>query len=111
MKSILKKIIIAIITWEARLVLKKYKPQIVAVTGSVGKTSAKLNGLVVINNSTIQNYSFEWGQTANLGNATDVRNQTFTSTAVISGNGTPLMVMGCGWLSIGRRAIRSGRSG
>ncbi len=41
MKSILKKIIIAIITWEAKLVLRRYKPKIIAVTGSVGKTSTK----------------------------------------------------------------------
>lgn len=41
MKSILKEIIVAILTWEAKLVLRKYKPQIVAVTGSVGKTSTK----------------------------------------------------------------------
>ncbi len=41
MKSIFKKIIVAIITWEAKLVLNKYKPKIVAVTGSVGKTSTK----------------------------------------------------------------------
>ena len=41
MKSLFKKIIVAIITWEARLVLRKYKPQIVGVTGSVGKTSSK----------------------------------------------------------------------
>ncbi len=41
MKSFLKKIIIVIITWEAKLIIKKYKPQIVGVTGSVGKTSSK----------------------------------------------------------------------
>ncbi len=41
MKQILKKIIIFIITLEARLVLWRYKPKIVAITGSVGKTSAK----------------------------------------------------------------------
>ncbi len=41
MKSIFKKIITFIIQSEARLVLKKYKPKIVAVTGSVGKTSTK----------------------------------------------------------------------
>ncbi len=40
-KSILKKIIVFIITIEARLVLKRHRPKIVAVTGSVGKTSAK----------------------------------------------------------------------
>jgi len=41
MKSILRNIVIAIITWEARTVLRKYKPRIIAVTGSVGKTSTK----------------------------------------------------------------------
>lgn len=37
----IKKIIIAILTIESRLILKKYKPFIVAVTGSVGKTATK----------------------------------------------------------------------
>jgi UDP-N-acetylmuramyl pentapeptide synthase len=37
----LKKIIVSILTLESRLVLNKYKPTIIAVTGSVGKTSAK----------------------------------------------------------------------
>jgi len=41
MKSIFKKIVVLIIQWEAVFVLKKYKPKIVAVTGSVGKTSTK----------------------------------------------------------------------
>lgn len=41
MKEILKKIIVSIITFEAKLVLKRYKPKIIAVTGSVGKTSTK----------------------------------------------------------------------
>lgn len=41
MKNILKKIIIIILTWQSRIVLKKYKPKIIAVTGSVGKTSTK----------------------------------------------------------------------
>lgn len=41
MKSFFKKIIVAIITLEARAVLKKYQPKIIAITGSVGKTSAK----------------------------------------------------------------------
>lgn len=41
MKNFLKKIIVIIITWQARLVLKKYKPKIIAITGSVGKTSTK----------------------------------------------------------------------
>ena len=41
MKNIFKKIISAIIRLEAQAVLKKYKPRVIAVTGSVGKTSTK----------------------------------------------------------------------
>ncbi len=41
MKSFLKKIVVYILTLEAKLVLKRYKPKIIAVTGSVGKTSTK----------------------------------------------------------------------
>ncbi len=41
MKEIFKKIITILLEWEARFVLKKYKPRIIAVTGSVGKTSTK----------------------------------------------------------------------
>jgi UDP-N-acetylmuramoyl-tripeptide--D-alanyl-D-alanine ligase len=41
MKSFLRKIVVYIITVEARLVLLKYKPKIVAITGSVGKTTTK----------------------------------------------------------------------
>ena len=41
MKPILKKIVVNILTLEAKLVLKKYKPKIIAVTGNVGKTSTK----------------------------------------------------------------------
>ena len=37
----MKKLVIALLNWESRLILKKYKPFIVAVTGSVGKTSTK----------------------------------------------------------------------
>src|SRR3989344_9659971 len=40
-KEIFKKIIIAVITFETRVVLKKYNPKIIAVTGTVGKTSTK----------------------------------------------------------------------
>ncbi|MFA6251530.1 MAG: Mur ligase family protein [Candidatus Paceibacterota bacterium] len=40
-KQIFKKIIIFIITWQAKLVLAKYHPKIIAITGSVGKTSTK----------------------------------------------------------------------
>ncbi len=41
MKSVFKKIIFSVLQFEARLVLRKYKPKIIAVTGSVGKTSTK----------------------------------------------------------------------
>lgn len=41
MKDTFKKIIVSIVTWQARLVIKKYKPKIIAITGSVGKTSTK----------------------------------------------------------------------
>jgi len=40
-KNFLKKIVINILTWQARIVLVRYKPKIIAVTGSVGKTSTK----------------------------------------------------------------------
>ncbi len=41
MKEILKRIIVWVITKEAQMLLRRTKPQIVAVTGSVGKTSVK----------------------------------------------------------------------
>jgi len=41
MKNIFKKVIVKILIWESKLVLKKYKPKIIAITGSVGKTSTK----------------------------------------------------------------------
>ncbi len=41
MKTIFKKIIFKILKFESKLVLAKYKPRIIAITGSVGKTSTK----------------------------------------------------------------------
>lgn len=41
MKTIFKKIIYTILKWEAILVLKRFKPRIIGVAGSVGKTSTK----------------------------------------------------------------------
>ncbi len=41
MKNIFKKLITAILEWEASILLKRHKPFIVAVAGSVGKTSTK----------------------------------------------------------------------
>ena len=39
--QILKKILTFILILESRLIIAKYKPYIIAVTGSVGKTSTK----------------------------------------------------------------------
>src|SRR5680860_1737409 len=50
MKKILKKIIVLIITWQARLVLLRYKPKVIFVTGSVGKTSTKDAIFTVLSN-------------------------------------------------------------
>lgn len=41
MKDFFKKIVVAIITFEARLLLARTNPKIIAITGSVGKTSVK----------------------------------------------------------------------
>lgn len=41
LKQLAKKIIAHILTWQARIVLARYKPKIVAITGNIGKTSAK----------------------------------------------------------------------
>ncbi len=41
MKSVIKKIIIYILILQSKIIIRKYKPKIIAVTGSVGKTSTK----------------------------------------------------------------------
>lgn len=41
MKSLFKRIVVAILTFEAKVLIRRTKPQIIAVTGSVGKTSIK----------------------------------------------------------------------
>lgn len=50
MKNFLKKVVVAIITLEAQLLLKRTNPKIIAVTGSVGKTSVKDAVFVVLKN-------------------------------------------------------------
>lgn len=40
-RRIARLLVTSILRWEARLVLKKYRPKIVAITGSVGKTGTK----------------------------------------------------------------------
>lgn len=41
MKEIFKHLVIFLLTFEAKLVIRKYKPKIIGITGSVGKTSTK----------------------------------------------------------------------
>lgn len=41
MKSLFKKIVVATLLWESRAVIRKNRPKIIAITGSVGKTSTK----------------------------------------------------------------------
>ncbi len=41
MQSILKKIVTSVLIFESKHILKKYKPEIIAVTGNIGKTSTK----------------------------------------------------------------------
>ncbi len=41
MKNFFKRIIVAILSFEARILLSRKKPHIIAITGSVGKTSTK----------------------------------------------------------------------
>src|SRR4051812_45763596 len=50
MKNLFKKTIIKILTLETKLVLKKYKPKIVAITGNVGKTTTKEAISLVLSN-------------------------------------------------------------
>ena len=41
MKKIFKKVITSILLWESKMILKKYKPFVISITGTVGKTSTK----------------------------------------------------------------------
>ncbi len=65
-KKFFKNIIIAVISFEAILVLKRYKPKVVAVTGSVGKTSTKDAVAAVLGNKffarkSVKSYNSEVG--------------------------------------------------
>lgn len=52
MKKLFKSIVVAIFTWEAQVTLKRHRPFIIAVTGSVGKTTTKDAIFHVLKNST-----------------------------------------------------------
>ena len=41
MKSLFRKFVVYILVLEAKIILKRYKPQIIAITGNIGKTSTK----------------------------------------------------------------------
>lgn len=41
MKTFFRTIVVFVLTWEARLVLMRHKPKVIAITGSVGKTTTK----------------------------------------------------------------------
>lgn len=41
MPSFIKQVIVSLLTWEARMVLARHKPHVIAVSGSVGKTGTK----------------------------------------------------------------------
>ncbi len=41
MKDLIKPLIVAILTWEAKMVLARHKPFIIGITGNLGKTSTK----------------------------------------------------------------------
>ncbi|MFZ2303502.1 MAG: UDP-N-acetylmuramoyl-tripeptide--D-alanyl-D-alanine ligase [Minisyncoccia bacterium] len=53
MKALIRNIITLIIEAEAKLVIRKYKPKIIAITGSVGKTSTKDAIFAVVGESII----------------------------------------------------------
>jgi UDP-N-acetylmuramoyl-tripeptide--D-alanyl-D-alanine ligase len=77
-RKVFKSIIVYLLTVESRLVLKKYRPKIVAITGSVGKTTTKD---AVYN--VLQNFFF-----------TRKSDKSFNSEL-----GLPLAILGCqnGW--------------
>lgn len=80
MKNLFKKFIVKVISWEAKMVVRKYKPKIVAVTGSVGKTSTK-DAIYVVLASTF---------------STRKNEKSFNSEI-----GVPLTILGCpnGWFN------------
>lgn len=51
MKKIAKSIVVKVLSWQASMLLRKHKPMIVAVTGSVGKTLTKDAIYAAIKNS------------------------------------------------------------
>lgn len=88
MKKLFKKIVVTLLQFEAKLVLRKYKPKIIGVTGSVGKTSTKDAIYRVLSNGGVSVRKSEKSYNGDLG--------------------VPLTILGCqsawgdifGWLEI-----------
>lgn len=51
MKQTAKKVVVAILTWQASMLIQKHKPTVIAITGSVGKTTTKDAIYAAIKNS------------------------------------------------------------
>ncbi len=41
MKNILRQVIVFVLVWQSRIILKRFNPKVVAITGSLGKTGTK----------------------------------------------------------------------
>ncbi|MEY2664498.1 MAG: hypothetical protein RIT04_306 [Candidatus Parcubacteria bacterium] len=99
MKSIIKKIIAKILEIECRIILKKYRPFIITVTGSVGKTSTKDAIFTVL--SSVK--SVAGG--ASVSGKTSIRRSDKSFNSEL---GVPLTILGCdnpwgnfiGWLGV-----------
>ena len=52
MRSIFRHLVVSLLTFEAKILLARHKPTIIAVTGSVGKTSMKDAIYAVLRNHT-----------------------------------------------------------
>lgn len=81
MKATVKKIVVSILAWEARRAIRRFEPRIVAVTGSVGKTSTK-DAIVSV-----------------LGRSSNVRGSTKSYNSEL---GVPLTILGMesAWMSV-----------
>jgi UDP-N-acetylmuramyl pentapeptide synthase len=98
MKNIIKNLLTSIFRRQARLILKKHKPIVVAVVGSVGKTSTKLAIATVLK----QTYRVQY-QNGNY-------NVMLTLPLVISGQTMPGLYNPFGWLKVwlaGQRYVHS----